>query len=112
MNANLRSILALEVPVVVRLSHEEATLKEISAWVPGAIIELTKCVDEEIDLLINNKTIGTGRAVKVGENFGLEVIFVGDVTTRLNAMTGQSTHAGGLDTDEDDLAEALLSGNA
>lgn len=108
MNDNLRSILALEVPVVVRLSQEQTTLRAISAWVPGAIIELTKCVDEEIDLLINNKPIGTGRAVKVGENFGLEVRFVGDVTTRIRALGRDEDDEPGSDQD---LAEALLSGN-
>jgi hypothetical protein len=35
---------------------------------------------------VNNKVIGAGSAVKVGENFGVRVTNVGDVATRVQAM--------------------------
>lgn len=61
---------------------------EVLALTPGAIIELNKRSEDELDLLINNKQIGSGTAVKVGENFGLRVTFIGDVRARIEAMSG------------------------
>ena len=82
----LSSILRLEVPVIVRLGERSMTMNEVLNLVPGAIIELAKHAEEELDLLVNNKQIGTGTAVKVGENFGLRISFIGDVRHRIAAM--------------------------
>ena len=40
---------------------------------PGAIIELPKLADEPLEIMVGRKTIGYGRAVKVGENFGVSI---------------------------------------
>jgi flagellar motor switch protein FliN/FliY len=53
---------------------------------PGAIIEFSKSSDEPLDLLINNKVIGAGEAVKVGENFGLRITQVGDIKHVVRAL--------------------------
>lgn len=89
-------ILKLEVPVVVRVAERQMRMEEVLALSPGSIVELNKRADDELDLLVNNKQIGTGTAVKVGENFGLRVSFIGDVRARIEAMA-----AGG----EDPVAE-------
>ena len=60
---------------------------------PGAIIELPKPAEDELEVLVNNKTVGTGLAVKVGENFGVRVAFIGDLKQRILAL-GQPLHAG------------------
>lgn len=52
----------------------------------GAIIELPKMVDEELEILVNNKVIGTGVAVKVGEHFGIRIKNVGGLADRVQAM--------------------------
>lgn len=88
MGSDVDAILKLEVPVVVRLGERQLPVREILALVPGSIIELSKAADAELDLLINNKQIGTGNAVKIAENFGLEVTFIGDVRERVEALTG------------------------
>ncbi len=62
------------------------SLAEVMAFMPGAIIELPKRAEDELELMVNNRPIGTGVAVKVGENFGLQIEFVGDVRTRIEAM--------------------------
>ncbi len=62
------------------------SLAEVMAFMPGAIIELPKRAEDELELMVNNRSIGTGVAVKVGENFGLQIEFVGDVRTRIEAM--------------------------
>jgi flagellar motor switch protein FliN/FliY len=81
-------VLRIEVPVVVRVGERPMRMAEVLALTPGAIIELNKRSEDELDLLINNKQIGSGTAVKVGENFGLRVTFIGDVRARIEAMSG------------------------
>ena len=86
--ANIDRVLRLQVPVIVRLAERCMPLTEILNLTSGAIIEFSKPADAELDLLINNKCIGHGRAVKVGENFGLRIMRVGSVQDRIDAMRG------------------------
>lgn len=75
----------LEVPVVVRLGERPISVREVLDLFPGSIIELPKPADTELDLLINNKLIGKGCAVKIGENFGISLTYVGNEQERLHA---------------------------
>lgn len=79
-------VLRIEVPVVVRVGERQMRMAEVLALTPGAIIEINKRSEDELDLLVNNKQIGSGNAVKVGENFGLRVTYIGDVKSRIAAM--------------------------
>jgi flagellar motor switch protein FliN/FliY len=83
---NLQRVLHLEVPVIVRLAERSMALSGILNLTSGAIIEFEKPADGELDLLINNKCIGHGLAVKVGENFGLRVTRIGSVQERIKAL--------------------------
>jgi flagellar motor switch protein FliN/FliY len=89
MASDLQTLLRLEVPVIVRLGERTLTVAEVVDLVPGAIIELPKRAEDELDLLVNNKQIGTGTAVKVGENFGLRISFIGDARARIAALGGE-----------------------
>jgi flagellar motor switch protein FliN len=84
----ISSILRLEVPVIVRLGQRTMSMKEVLSLVPGAIIELPKNAEEELDLLVNNKQIGLGTAVKVVENFGIRISYIGDLKARIEALGG------------------------
>ena len=75
----LRRILRLEVPVIVKLAERKLLLSEVMRLGVGAIIEFVKSSNEPLELLINNKTIGVGETVKVGENFGLRITRIGDL---------------------------------
>ncbi len=86
MASNLSQILDLDVPIIVRLGERRMSLGDIVAIIPGTIIELPKRSEEELELLVNNKAVGAGSAVKVGENFGIRVSFIGDLKTRIEAM--------------------------
>lgn len=94
MPSDIRSILSLEVPLIVLLGERAMKTSEVISLIPGAIIELPKKVDEELTLLVNNRTVGTGAAVKVGENFGLRVNFIGDLHERIVALSGNAAAAG------------------
>ena len=91
MSANIKSILQLEVPLIVQIAMRIMTVEEVTSLVPGAIIELPKPADDELELLVNNKPIGMGTAVKVGENYGLRVTYIGDLQDRIAAMATDQT---------------------
>ena len=82
----LQRIMRMEVPVIVKLAERKLTLAEVMRLGPGAIIEFSKSSDEPLELLINNKAIGLGDAVKVGENFGLKINQIGDVKEVIRSM--------------------------
>ncbi len=86
MASGLETILALEVPVIVQIAERVMTVEEVTAIAPGAIIELPKSANDDLEIRVNNKTIGTGNAVKVGENYGIRVTFLGDLDDRITAM--------------------------
>ncbi len=100
MSADLDAILRLEVPVIVQIGDRMMPFEKVMNLAPGAIIELSKSADEELEILVNNKQIGLGNAVKVGENFGVRVTYVGDVRLRIAALAGQ------------EVADAAASGEA
>lgn len=93
MASDLRSILCLEVPIIVLLGERQMKTSEVVSLVPGAIIELPKNAEDELALQVNNKPIGTGQAVKVGENFGLRISFIGDLRARIDALAGKAADA-------------------
>lgn len=103
MASDLQTVLQLEVPIIVELGRCQMRLGEVVSLSPGAIIDLHKPVTEELALKVNNKTIGSGEAVKVDENFGLRVTFVGDVRSRIEALRASagSPRAAGEDDERD-----------
>jgi len=88
MARDLKTLLKLRVPVIVRLGHRKMPVNEVLRLAPGAIVELPQLADEPLDLMVNNKVIGSGHAVKIGENFGLKVNEVGDPEARVAALSG------------------------
>ncbi len=85
---DVRRMLRLRVPVIVRLAERFMSLGEIMKVSPGAIIEFDKLGDSELDLMINNRVIGHGSAVKVGEKFGLRIQSIGRLGDRIRSMGG------------------------
>lgn len=118
MPSDLQRVLQLEVPIIVRLGHKQVSVNEVLGIRPGAIIELPKLAEDRLDLMVNNKVIGLGEAVKVGENFGIRVGHIGDVRERIEALgAGEGIDTGASDqgdaSDDDDaeaLAAAMLAG--
>jgi flagellar motor switch protein FliN/FliY len=82
----LQRILRLEVPVIVKLAERRLAMSEVMRLGTGAIIEFFKSNEDPLELLINNKPIGCGEAVKVGENFGLKITQVGDVKSIIRSL--------------------------
>ncbi|MFW5652513.1 MAG: FliM/FliN family flagellar motor C-terminal domain-containing protein [Planctomycetota bacterium] len=107
MPSDLETILKLDLPVIVRLAERQMPIDDVLDWVPGCIVDLAADSENELDLLLNNIAIGQGRAVKIGENFGLRLTFVGDLQAKIQALSGGVHDLGGRgDSDEDDVSDA------
>jgi len=85
----LGRILHLEVPIIVKLADRKLNVHEVMRLGVGAIIEFSKASDQPLELMVNNKVVGVGEAVKVGENFGIRITQIGDVKQIVAAMAGE-----------------------
>jgi flagellar motor switch protein FliN/FliY len=81
-------IMRMKVPVLVTLVERDLPLSGILGWTAGSIIEFDVPSDSELHLVIANKEIGRGHAVKVGENFGLRINRINGLADRIHAMGG------------------------
>jgi flagellar motor switch protein FliN/FliY len=86
--AALQRILQLRVPIIVRLAHRKLPLKEVLRMAHGSILELECSSGSALHLMVNNQVVGEGEAVKVGENFGLRLTAVGDLSDRISSLGG------------------------
>ena len=82
----VRRILKMRVPVIVKLAECDMPISAILKLTGGSILEFEQVADAELDLLVNNRTVGTGQAVKVGENFGLRVTQIHGVEDTIKAL--------------------------
>ena len=73
MTRPVEEVLGLEVPLQVLLAAKTMTLGQVLALAPGTVIEFEKPVSSTLDLLLHDRRIAAGRAVRVGENFGLQI---------------------------------------
>jgi len=81
----LERILPIRVPVRVRLADRRMDVGQLLELTIGTIIEFDRSAEAELDLVANNVPIGTGNAVKCGENFGLRVARIQPQIERLLA---------------------------
>ncbi len=86
MPRDVQSILRLDVPVVVVLAERTMRVHEVVQLRPGSILEVDKSSEQDLTLRINNRDVGTGSAVKVGENFGLKIAGIGSQAERVEAL--------------------------
>lgn len=122
MPTDLKCLLQLEVPLIVLIAKHKLSVDEVRNLAPGAIIELPKGSEEDLEILVNNQGIAMGKAVKVGENFGVRITFVGDIKQRIEAMGNKkamcdladgnvnSASDGDSKIDAEALAEQMLAG--
>ncbi len=82
----LARILHIRVPVIVRLAERRMTISGVRRLSCGGIIEFNKSIDQPLDLLIRNRLVGRGTAVKVGENFGLRILEIEAKEQRIRSM--------------------------
>lgn len=86
MATEIETILKLTVPVIVTIGQRKLSLEDVLALGPGAIVELAKSAEQPLDLLVNNKPVGQGAAVKVAENFGIRIDSIVTQSQRVEAL--------------------------
>jgi len=74
---NLEKILNLEMPVIVVLAEKSLTLEDVLSISKGTVIVFKKNHSEPLDIMINNRRIGSGKTIKIGERFGIHVREIG-----------------------------------
>ena len=68
-----RSLLKIEVPVIVTLAEKRQPLGKVIELCPGAIIHFDKSCEEMLQLDVGGRHVATGEAVKIGDKFGLRI---------------------------------------
>ena len=67
----------LEVTLVFELARIEVPLKELAGWEEGAVVELDRTVDTEVDIVLHQgrhpRMIGRGRVVELEGRIGIEI---------------------------------------
>jgi flagellar motor switch protein FliN/FliY len=74
MNGNRYDIL-MDVPleVSIEIGRVKMPISEILKFTSGTIIELDKLVGEDVNIVINNRTIGKGEVVVIDEYYGMRI---------------------------------------
>ena len=88
MTTDVATIVKLRVPLIVRIARVRRPVEDVLALGPGAILELDKPADDHLDVLVNNKAIGAGSAVKIGESFGIRIEHLATRRQRIEALAG------------------------
>jgi flagellar motor switch protein FliN len=89
-----RSLLHIEVPVVVTLAAKKQSIGQIVELGPGSIIHFDKSCEEMLDLSVGDRRIAQGEAVKVGDKFGLRVTSVVLPDERFKPVAGRGSGVG------------------
>ncbi|MDO8629124.1 MAG: FliM/FliN family flagellar motor C-terminal domain-containing protein [Phycisphaerales bacterium] len=82
----LTRILGLNVPVAVVLAEQALPVESILQITVGTILEFDVSFGAELSLVVGDRTIGRGIAVKIGENYGLRITGIDSVEQRIGAM--------------------------
>ena len=79
-------LLSIRVPLIVLLASRTLPVAQIRKLSAGTILEFERDVDRPCDLLVNNRPIGRGEVVRVDENFGLRVMEIRDMASRIRSL--------------------------
>jgi len=90
----MQRILSLKIPIIVTLADRKMTMSEVLDFTPGQVIEFEKSAIEPVDLYVNDRKIGYGEVIVIGDKFGLKILKVGSQKERVLSM-------GDADTSED-----------
>jgi flagellar motor switch/type III secretory pathway protein FliN len=85
-----RSLLKIEVPVVVTLAATKQPVQRIVELGPGSIIQFEKTCDEMLSLEVGSQPVAVGEAVKVGDKFGLRITSMTMPGERFWAVKGKA----------------------
>lgn len=68
-----RSLLRIQVPVIVTLATTRKAVSGVLEMAPGTILQFSKPCDDPLTLSVGGCDVAVGDTVKVGEKFGLKI---------------------------------------
>lgn len=69
-----RSLLRIQVPVVVTLAVTRQPVSRVLELAPGTILHFEKSCDDPLTLSVGGCDVAVGETVKIGEKFGLRIM--------------------------------------
>ncbi len=72
--------------VSVEVGRCKILLKDLLEMGTGQVIELDKMADDPLDLYVNSRLIARGKAVKIGDKFGIKLTEVISTSDRLEKL--------------------------
>jgi len=64
----------LPVRLVFEVGRVELSLGELQRLAPGALVPLSRPLDEPLDIMANGRRLGRGTLVRIGENLGVRIV--------------------------------------
>ena len=83
---HLERVLNMRLPVIAVLAEKEMTLQEVLNLKRDGIITFKKQNNEPLEFFVNDCQIGCGKAIKIGEQFGLWIDEIKSVKDRLEEI--------------------------
>jgi len=72
--------------VSVEVGRCKILLKDLLEMGTGQVIELDKMADDPLDLYVNSRLIARGKAVKIGDKFGIKLTDVISTSDRIEKL--------------------------
>ncbi|NWF90379.1 MAG: flagellar motor switch protein FliN [Ignavibacteriaceae bacterium] len=76
----------LQLNIFIELGRTQMQIKEILELERGYVIELDKLASEPVDIYVNNKKIAEGEVVVIDKHFGIRIVNLIDVASRLKGL--------------------------
>ncbi len=85
--AQIKRILNIQVPVIAVIGETQMLLADVLKLAPGTVIEIGKGSREPLDLMVGDRQIGSGKAIRKGEYFGVQVTEIGGPEETIRRLT-------------------------
>ena len=72
--------------VSVEVGRSKILLRDLLHMVAGQVIELDKMINDPLDLYVNSRLIARGKAVMVGDKFGIKLTDVVSTSDRIEKL--------------------------
>jgi flagellar motor switch protein FliN len=83
---DIDQLLRLELAVIAVLAEKRMKLGDVVRLDVGSVIELEKPAREPLELMVNDRRVGQGQAVRTGENFGIRVTSIAGARETLQKL--------------------------
>lgn len=81
-------VLALPVPLIVKIAEKRIDLRQLRALAPGTLIAFDKACDDPLDVFVGRQLYCRGEAVKMDEHFAVKITETGSEKIRPQYVHG------------------------